>query len=253
MRLTDYNEFVKRTDQYKERDHAERRAIAVYGLNGEVGSLASAIKKRLLGEEGVDDPSNEVVEELGDVIWYCFSLAQILDANGRQNILVHNILRLKRQLLGRSELSKKLQASLTEEQKTKFFDGVPTFVKDEDRTFDDYQDLAFCTARTQEKELLRVCVSVLWKLGAELLWGMLPDYERALNTDLKPRQPSIVLGDIAWHLAAVASALGLSLNDVVDANVKKVDFRSGERTPLYDEDREDDERFPRRFESPSYP
>jgi NTP pyrophosphatase (non-canonical NTP hydrolase) len=250
MRLADYNEFVKSTDQYKARPDDQRRMIAVYGLNGEIGSLASAIKKRLLGEdgqEGLENPSNEIVEELGDVIWYCFSLTQILGAD-RKNILVQNISRLRGLITGRSERSKKFQAALTTEQRNNFLKGIPKFIEDENRTFDDYQKLAYFTARTEGFALLEVCLSVLWKLGAELLWRMLPDSERPFNTDLKPRQPAVVLGDIAWHLAAIATALGLSLDKVVANNCEKVGFRSGESTPLHDEGREDDEKFPRQFE-----
>ena len=77
MLVTEYNEFVLRTDQFKRRSKEERRSIALYGLVGEIGSLLSAVKKKLLAEGGAqswDKCNEEIAEEIGDVVWYCFSL-----------------------------------------------------------------------------------------------------------------------------------------------------------------------------------
>jgi len=45
MLVQEYNAFVVKTDQYKDRPAEERRAIALYGLVGEIGSLLAAVKK----------------------------------------------------------------------------------------------------------------------------------------------------------------------------------------------------------------
>ena len=37
MKVSEYNEFVRRTDQSKERTPSERKEIALYGLAGEIG------------------------------------------------------------------------------------------------------------------------------------------------------------------------------------------------------------------------
>jgi hypothetical protein len=59
-----------------------------------------------------------------------------------------------------------------------------------------------------------------------------------------------VLGEIAWHLSAMASLYNLSLDEVVASNHQKVNFRRvrGTPTPLHDADCEEKERFPRTFE-----
>ena len=62
MKITEYDEFVRRTDQSKDRSLGERRAISFYGLVGEIGSLLSAVKKKILSESGDaawDQPSEE--------------------------------------------------------------------------------------------------------------------------------------------------------------------------------------------------
>jgi hypothetical protein len=57
------------------------------------------------------------------------------------------------------------------------------------------------------------------------------------------------LGEITWHLAAIASLYKLSLNDIVDSNCEKVRFRSerGAPTPLHDDEREMQQQLPRVF------
>lgn len=256
VKVADYDVFVRRTDQYKERAPAERREISLYGLVGEIGSVCSAIKKKLLAESGIarwDQPSDEVVEEIGDVVWYCFSLAQIENASRSVNILTNDIALLKREMSGKNERAKKIHAALDASESTKkerFLLAAETFPSTKQMTFDHYQSLAFLTARTSGRDLLEVCVAVLWQLGAELLRKTLPSIELTINRNVADREVNVVLGEIAWHLCAVASLFRLSMNDVVSKNVEKVSFRSDRKapTPLHDLDREPHERFPRTFE-----
>jgi NTP pyrophosphatase (non-canonical NTP hydrolase) len=253
MLVADYDKFVRRTDQYSGRGQAQRREIAIYGIAGEIGSLLSAIKKKLLAEDGEkawNSWNDEIVQELGDVIWYCFSLAQIL---GARNILISDIARLKRQLEGKDEFANRFRQALDSidpAKKATFIAAAENFPKTADLTFTHYQSLAFVTARTEGRVLLKVCLAVLWQLGAELLRVTLPSVEKDINTNIADRNPSHVLGEIAWHLAAVASLYGLSLDVIVEENVKKVSFRSDRtnRTPLHDLHAHLDEQFPRRFE-----
>jgi hypothetical protein len=58
------------------------------------------------------------------------------------------------------------------------------------------------------------------------------------------------LGEITWHLAAIASRFHLSLDEIVESNRKKVSFRSERGTPtrLHDEGRDPSQQFPRLFE-----
>ena len=93
-------------------------------------------------------------------------------------------------------------------------------------------------------------MAVLWQLGAELLRKTLPAIELSLNQNVADRSINVVLGEIIWHLSAVASVLELSLNEIIAKNIEKVNFRANRDnpTPHHDEDREDFERLPRRFE-----
>lgn len=255
MKVADYNEFVERTDQYQHKPLSERRAIAIYGLVGEVGSLTSAIKKKLLTEGGQQEwnqPNDEVNEELGDVIWYCFSLAQIENPSGKVNILTHDIALLKREISGQNARARKIHAALDStdpKKRERFLALAGSFPSTRDMDFDHYQQLAFLTARTEGRDLFEVCIAVLWQLGAELLRKTLPDIELTVNKNLADRPVNVILGEIAWHLSAVASLLQLSMNSVVHKNVQKVTFRANRDrpTPLHDADREAFEQLPRRF------
>jgi NTP pyrophosphatase (non-canonical NTP hydrolase) len=103
MKAVDFHNFVRRTDQYAKRLKEERHGIALYGLIGEIGSLISAVKKKILAEEGGeaawDQPNEEIKEEIGDVLWYCYSLAQVLNEE-YFDILANDIELLKREIGG---------------------------------------------------------------------------------------------------------------------------------------------------------
>ena len=101
MKSIDYDAFVRRTDQSAKKSPADRRSIAMYGLVGEIGSLVSSVKKKILAEGGEfawDQPSEEVKEELGDVLWYCYSLAQI-ENSSHVDILANDIELLRREIV----------------------------------------------------------------------------------------------------------------------------------------------------------
>ena len=107
MKVRDYNEFVRKTDQYAKRSRADRHAIALYGLVGEIGSVVSAVKKKLLGEGGEaawDQPNDEIKEELGDALWYVFSLVQTENA-GPFDVLANDIAQLQVEIGSEDEKS----------------------------------------------------------------------------------------------------------------------------------------------------
>lgn len=252
MKAADYHKFVRSTEQYTTKPRKERRAIALYGLVGEIGSLVSAVKKKILaegGETGWDQPNEEIKEEIGDVLWYCYSLAQTLNS-GTFDILANDIALLKREIGGQNERGEKIGAALDPARKEEFLAASHSFPPAEGCTFDDYQTLAFKTARTDGRVLLDVCLAVLWQLGAELLRDTLPDIELTLNRNIADRPPNAVLGEITWHLAAIASLYHLSLDAIVEFNREKVSFRSqrGMPSPLHDDGRDPQEQFPRVFE-----
>ncbi|MFN4281420.1 MAG: MazG nucleotide pyrophosphohydrolase domain-containing protein [Alphaproteobacteria bacterium] len=254
MRPIDYDQFVRKTDQYSLKAPKERHAIALYGLVGEIGSLISAIKKKILAEGGEadwDQPNKEIKEEIGDVLWYCYSLSQIVNAT-YFDILTNDISVLRREIEGGNERAEKISAALAAldpKSKNEFLSAAALFPISNDFSFDAYQALAFKTARTDGIILLEVCLAVLPQLGAELLRSTLPEVELTLNKNIADRAPNVVLGEVAWHLSAISSLYNLSLNDVVDFNCQKVSFRSERGNPasLHDEGRKEQEQFPRKF------
>ena len=87
-------------------------------------------------------------------------------------------------------------------------------------------------------------------LGAELLRRFtMPSTEWTINKILPLRDPETVIGEIAWHLAAIASVHGISLNHVLKVNQAKAKFRSRteDTVPFYDEDYPAGEQLPREF------
>jgi NTP pyrophosphatase (non-canonical NTP hydrolase) len=251
MLVTEYDAFVRATDQSTGKSSDDRWDIAIYGLVGEIGSVLSAVKKELLGagSEISRLATDEIKKELGDVLWYAFSLAQI---NGKpKNILSQDIADLLEELSRREEWASKFRAALTQERQEEFLKAAETFPDSENITFDDYQNLAFLTARTDRKILLEVCLAVLWQLGAQLLRRKLPDIELELNTAVKEKPVERALGEIVWHVSALARLYNLSLDDVAETNKEKISFRMtrGNPTPLHDNDvPRADERIPRKFE-----
>lgn len=251
--VTEYDAFVRRTDQNANRDREDRFNIAIYGLVGEIGSLMSAVKKQLLAssDEGkLRQATDEIVEELGDIVWYCFALVQLQFPSGNVNIFNNEIAFLKRMLTSTAPQYAEFQQLLGPAKSKAFLLASEAFPKTADLRFDDFQHLAFMTARTEGALLRQVCLSVLWQHGAELLRFKLPESERQINKKLKDREISHVLGDVAWHVAAIASVYGLSLNHVIEKNVEKIEFRLGRSkpTPLHDESYPPGQRFPRQFE-----
>lgn len=251
MLVAEYDVFVRATDQSADKSPKDRWDIAIYGLVGEIGSVLSAVKKELLGAGAEISrlATDEIKEELGDVLWYSFSLAQI---NGKpKNILARDIADLRVELSGTEEWSSKFRAALIQEKRDAFLEAAKTFPDSENITFDDYQKLAFLTARTDHKILLEVCLAVLWQLGAQLLRRKLPGIELELNTSVAEKPLERALGEIAWHISALARLYGLSLDSIAEANKQKVSFRLTRGTPtrLHDEDvQRADQRFPRKFE-----
>lgn len=73
-RLDAYQEAAKETDIKKERTTSSL-AFLLLGLNGEVGSLLSALKKNLRETVSHDAYRLELVEEFGDTLWYFSAIA----------------------------------------------------------------------------------------------------------------------------------------------------------------------------------
>jgi NTP pyrophosphatase (non-canonical NTP hydrolase) len=253
--VSDYDRFVQQTDKTNGKSTPERRDIAMFGLAAEIGSVTAAIKKRLLAEDASDSWSisnEEIVLELGDVMWYCFALARIENGNGKPvNIFSHDIANLRREIEGDGERAARLRYILDPDKRAAFLEAAAAFPKrTRNMRFEDYQKIAFLTARTSGKVLVEVCLAVLSQLTATLFRHALPDIELELNQAIEDRPVNDVLGEIAWHIAALASTYGLSLGEIAETNIHKVSQRHlrTTRTPLHDRRFPEQERFPKRFE-----
>jgi NTP pyrophosphatase (non-canonical NTP hydrolase) len=69
MGLDEYQRFTTRTDR-NERPGTEGLGFVLLGLFGEVGSLLSALKKKQRDRDAFVAYHDEVIEELGDALWY---------------------------------------------------------------------------------------------------------------------------------------------------------------------------------------
>lgn len=255
MLVSDYDRFVQQTDKTQGKSQSERRDIAIFGLAAEIGSVTAAIKKRLLAGNATDGwstPNDEIVHELGDVMWYCFALARIANENGKPvNIFAHDISNLRREIGGDGERAVKLRYILDPKKRSAFLKAAELFPKlTRNMRFEDYQNIAFLTARTSGKVLVGVCLAVLSQLTAELFRHDLPDIELELNQAMESRPVNDILGEIAWHISALASTYGLSLEEIANANMTKVSQRYKRTNPtqLHDRRFPKQEQFPRQFE-----
>ncbi|MBZ9649745.1 hypothetical protein K9B33_19590 [Sphingobium sp. 3R8] len=251
LTIADYAWFVSETDQAKDKPD-ERFDIALFGLVGEIGSLVTAIKKRLLsaGRRTWGVPNDEIVEELGDSLWYCFAIGA---ASGiGSDFVVADVRLLHTEIAGTDRRSEKIREVLGTNGE-RFLQDAPGFLTaaaEGSATLEEFRELAFLTSRTRDDQLVEVCLAVLQQLTAELLRAKLPPIEKELNLSLPDRPVELVLAEIFWHLSAIASLYGLNLNDVASTNILKLNrrFRRGEPTPLYDNARPDHEQIPRTFE-----
>lgn len=254
MLVADFDQFVIDSDQSIEKPESQRVEIAIYGLAAEIGSVVAAVKKRLLGEGGSEDwnaPNDEIVEELGDVMWYCFSLAKHANPDKPVNIFAHDIAKLRREIGAEDERARRIQRVLDDSKRDAFLAAAEHFPKKAKvLTFEAYQDIAILTARTQDKTLVEVCLAVLWQLSAELFRNNLPDVELELNQAVADRPINDVLAEIAWHISALASIYGLTLSQVARRNMEKVAYRQNRDhpTPLHDRNYKPAEQLPRQME-----
>ncbi len=254
MLVSAFDTFVRGSDQSVGKPEETRRDIATYGLAGEIGSVISAIKKRLLAEGGAEQwnvANDEIIEELGDVVWYCFSLADISNPGKPVNIFAHDIANLRQEIGAGDHRADRIGRVLDPDKRAEFLLAADNFPK---RTkameFEDYQRIAFLTARTEPRTLVEVCLAVLLQLSAELFRKKLPPIELELNTAIVDRPINNILGEIAWHLSALASIYGMKLSDIARKNMEKVSFRQDKKhpTPLHDDGCSSSQQFPRQFE-----
>ncbi len=94
MLISDFEAYVTESDQYRLLSREERLEIGIQGLASEIGSVVSAIKKESLHEGGAlssNVAKAELKEELGDVLWYAFAVAQIDEMGADEGLATSDI------------------------------------------------------------------------------------------------------------------------------------------------------------------
>lgn len=260
MKTAELYAFVDSTDVSRTEPADQRSMIAILGLVGEIGSVVTAVKKELVSDPNQQDEANrflvrgELKEEIGDALWYAVMLALCLKDQehdpAADDIFKAGIERLKYHLTGKSRDNRRTQKQLKHDQITKFISSSGHYLSDPHASIDDYQEIAYQTKRTSELELCRVCTAVLQQLAAQLSRDLLPDSELILNHELRPKDPVKALGEILWHLAALASLYDIKLSACVAVTKEKSNFRNPQAMPGPDHSLsgETDEQFPDTFE-----
>ncbi|MGB3456526.1 MAG: hypothetical protein WBA35_09215 [Litorimonas sp.] len=257
MTVQDFYDFVEASDVSKKKhDDFERLRIARYGLFSEVGSVIATLKKADLLDPSLENGNigrsllrGELREEIGDALWYVVMLAKVVRAiegdPRADDIFSADIEKLQNELSGSRYEQKRIQARLGEAKVSDFLSAARNYLEGE-RTLDGYQTSAKETARTKGSDLREVCVAVLQQLTAQLAREMLPEVEHALNHEVYPKDTVDALGEIVWHLSALASLYEIDLSESVGVAMRKAEFRNLSEidTPCHDFAFPEDERFP---------
>jgi len=256
MLIKKFASHVATTVEFSEKTIDERKQITIYGLVSEIGSVLAAVKKQKLSEAGTSKKKNfrlassELIEELGDVMWYCFALFEILVPEGGINILENQITIIKERLNKGDDFATEFSACIPAEKLAQFLEGADAFVTLRNRSFSDYENLAILTARTEGEELVEICLALLMQASAQMMRSLISEKELKFNKEVTDKDPIEVLGDIAWYINAIAKAYDLSLGQIAEFNKEKTVSRrpSESRTLHHDEKCKPPEQFPRQFE-----
>ena len=88
MELNEYQFLAMRTDSNSYKSSNDRLLNGLMGLNGEAGEAIDIAKKTMY--QGHEFDENKLIEEIGDILWYCAlcadSLGYSLNFVAEQNI-----------------------------------------------------------------------------------------------------------------------------------------------------------------------
>lgn len=201
-----------RTDQ-NHQEGFKGFAFPLLGLFGEVGTLASALKKRQRDRDSYLRYTEDVLEEFGDVLWYFTNLAT------RASLRLSNI----------------AQAAL---QADKASNGDHT-------TFASIQATSTSNASLDSKEFEKAVIKLSGQVGL-----LLNDFSLG-KLESKTHLVSTYLTGIFGALVSAARAAGVSLHETAKANLSKINSRwplRREYSDLFDDAFDEIERLPRRVE-----
>lgn len=96
-------------------------------------------------------------------------------------------------------------------------------------TFDEYQKQALATAHNTYEPLME---RTIWAMGVageagEVVekWKKIVAYKGGKVSDEDLAELAKELGDVVWYIAVMAHSLGLSFEDIMQRNVKKLKSR----------------------------
>ena len=96
-------------------------------------------------------------------------------------------------------------------------------------TFDEYQKLALTTAHTDPKHVNTLMEKTIWAMGVageagEVVekWKKIVAYKEGKISKEDLAELAKELGDVVWYIAVMADSLGLSFDEIMQLNVKKL-------------------------------
>ena len=210
--MDNYQALATRTNQSKCPGDQSDRIATLLGLASAAGAILDVYKRYL--RDSINGPAQTISlgEELGDLLWYIAAAASL---NGLKisEIAHRNLIRI---------------APLSENLKLSPFE-LPRINEENVRQknslvkFHQYQLLAAATSRLNLKGPegpIAPMFGLASAVGTVLHFGAKHYPTLALS---KHKAHFIKeLGDILWYLAAVATAAGLSLDDVAKNNIKRI-------------------------------
>src|SRR6478672_1997845 len=98
--------------------------------------------------------------------------------------------------------------------------------------FNEYQKLALTTAYTDPKYEDTLMEKTIWAMGVageagEVVekWKKIVAYKEGKVSDEDKELLKKELGDVVWYIAVMANSLGITLEEVMQLNVKKLSDR----------------------------
>ncbi len=99
-------------------------------------------------------------------------------------------------------------------------------------TFDEYQKQALTTAYTDPKYKDTLMDKTIWAMGVageagEVVekWKKMVAYNKGDINDEFLQDMKKELGDVVWYIAVLANSLGISFEEIMQLNVKKLQDR----------------------------
>lgn len=99
-------------------------------------------------------------------------------------------------------------------------------------TFDEYQKQALTTAYTDPQYVDTLMDKTIWAMGVageagEVVekWKKMVAYDNGKITPEFVADMKKELGDVVWYIAVLANSLGLSFEEIMQLNVKKLQSR----------------------------